>query len=314
MAALTTPSTRLYVLLARRAHVGLIFRRGPSKQVLTIGWNTQTHEFRMGQWFRGRIYEQRCDLSPSGERLIYFAAKRRDPHRTWTAMSRTPFLTALLMWPKGDAWGGGALFVNERTILLNHRPGERRLGNRRHLPRAISVEAFPGRPGWGEDDPIWSTRLTRDGWILRQEGTARENKGRSPKIWWEYPEPRIWSKAKGKWHLQMRILGLKERDGPWYVIEHEITDARGNIVLSLGRTDWADWSRSGEVLYAKEGRLYRVPLDAQARPAAPEELIDLSGLRFEQIIPPEEATIWDADPPQGRLLQRAPSMAAESTS
>lgn len=72
----------------------------------------------MGQWFKGRIYERRCDLSPSGEKLIYFAAKYRSPLYTWTAVSRPPFLTALLLWPKGDAWGGGGLFNNERTIGL----------------------------------------------------------------------------------------------------------------------------------------------------------------------------------------------------
>jgi hypothetical protein len=50
------PSTRLYVLLARRAPLGIVFRRGPSKQVLVLSWQTDKHEFRLGQWFKGRIY------------------------------------------------------------------------------------------------------------------------------------------------------------------------------------------------------------------------------------------------------------------
>jgi len=64
------PSIRIYAILARKAPFAVLFRRGPSKQVLTIGWDTQTHEFRMGQWFKGRLYERRCDLSPSGEKLV----------------------------------------------------------------------------------------------------------------------------------------------------------------------------------------------------------------------------------------------------
>lgn len=56
------PSTRLYVILARKAAMGVVFRRGPSKHVLLINWNTEKHEFRMGQWLNGRIYERRCDL------------------------------------------------------------------------------------------------------------------------------------------------------------------------------------------------------------------------------------------------------------
>src|SRR5689334_10667690 len=110
------PSTRLYVLLARKAPIGVVFRRGPSKQVLLLSWNTETHEIRKGQWLKGRIYEHRCDLSPSGEKLIYFAANQRQPMYSWTAVSRPPFLTALALWPKGDAWGGGGLFENERTL------------------------------------------------------------------------------------------------------------------------------------------------------------------------------------------------------
>jgi hypothetical protein len=295
------PSTRLHVLLARHAPFAVIFRRGPSKQVLTIGWNTQGHKFRMGQWFRGRIYERRCDLSPSGDKLLYFAAKWRDPHQTWTALSRAPFLTALLLWPKGDAWGGGGLFQTERAIQLNHEKNRRVLADGKRLPRWMRVDAFEPVPGRGEDDPIWSTRMKRDGWELKQAGTAKENK-RGAQLSWEFPRNVVWSKTRGNWSLVLRILGIHERDGPWYVIEHEIADASGTIVHSLGRSDWADWSQSGEILYAKQGRLWRIRIKGADQLGEAEELIDLRGLRFEQVIPPEEALIWDADPPQGKRL------------
>src|SRR5689334_6204370 len=104
------PSTRIYFLLARKSPLAVIFRRGPSKQVAVITWDTERHEFFLGQWLKGRIYEHRCDLSPSGQKLIYFAAKYGTEMRTWTAVSRPPFLTAIALWPKGDAWGRGGLF------------------------------------------------------------------------------------------------------------------------------------------------------------------------------------------------------------
>ena len=78
----------------------MVFRRGPSGEVALVGWDTERHAFELGQWFRGRIYERRCDLSPSGERLAYFAGTHRGPMGTWTAVSRPPFLTALALWPK----------------------------------------------------------------------------------------------------------------------------------------------------------------------------------------------------------------------
>ena len=40
-----------------------------------IGWNLNTDEFTLGQWLYGRIYEYRCDLSPDGRYLLYFAAR-----------------------------------------------------------------------------------------------------------------------------------------------------------------------------------------------------------------------------------------------
>jgi hypothetical protein len=127
MAVERKPRISLYAILARDARVGVVFRRGPSKQVLLLLWHTDTDQFYEGQWFKGRIYERRCDLSPSGKRLIYFAAKYKAPYATWTAVSRPPFLTAVAMWPNGDAWGGGGLFTKEKEIPLNHRPTEMKM-------------------------------------------------------------------------------------------------------------------------------------------------------------------------------------------
>ena len=70
---------RLHVILAREASKAVVFRRGPSDQVCTLGWNLETDTFTMGQWLKGRIYEYRSDLSPDGELMIYFATDYRHP-------------------------------------------------------------------------------------------------------------------------------------------------------------------------------------------------------------------------------------------
>ena len=84
----------LFVISARNAPCGVIFRRGPSKQVLLIKWNLRNDTFESGQWLKGRIYERRCDLSPNGEKLIYFAGNYRNQNGplTWTAVSKAPYL------------------------------------------------------------------------------------------------------------------------------------------------------------------------------------------------------------------------------
>lgn len=66
---------RLHAILARRGSNAVVFRRGPSDKAAVIGWDRSNDTFTLGQWLRGRIYPLRCDLSPSGKYLIYFAAK-----------------------------------------------------------------------------------------------------------------------------------------------------------------------------------------------------------------------------------------------
>ena len=70
---------RLHVILAREAPKAVVFRRGPSGRVCTVGWDLATDTFTMGQWLKGRIYEYRSDLSPDGELMIYFATDFRRP-------------------------------------------------------------------------------------------------------------------------------------------------------------------------------------------------------------------------------------------
>ena len=127
----------MFVLLARQASVGVILRRGPTDWWHITRWDTQRDAFEPGQWFRGRLYPGKCDLSPDGRLLVYFAGKfrpyeqERGYGQTWIAVSRPPYLTALALWPVGDTWGGQGVFYDDRTLLIgamlpnhpNHPPG-----------------------------------------------------------------------------------------------------------------------------------------------------------------------------------------------
>lgn len=113
---------RLFVVLAREAPIGVILRRGPAPWYHVILWHTDTDEFEHGAWFKGRIYEERCDLSPDGQVFLYFALQgsrwRTSYKGSWTAVSRPPWLQALALWPQGDTWGGGGRFVGKRKVAL----------------------------------------------------------------------------------------------------------------------------------------------------------------------------------------------------
>ena len=63
--------TRTSVLFAARAPKAVILRRGPRVHYQLILWNTARDTFEPGQWMRGNV--RLADLSPSGDKLLYFA-------------------------------------------------------------------------------------------------------------------------------------------------------------------------------------------------------------------------------------------------
>lgn len=118
---MTTPPCRLFVIPARNAPVAVVFRRGPSRYCQVIRWDMDHDEFTDGAWFKGRIYEERCDLSPDGQLLVYFChggRSRQGYTDSWTAVSRLPWLFALALWPWGTTYGGGGRFVENRRLVL----------------------------------------------------------------------------------------------------------------------------------------------------------------------------------------------------
>ncbi len=287
---------RLYAILARNAPFGVVFRRGPSRNVLLIGWNTSDDTFQRGQWLKGRIYERRCDLSPEGDLLLYFAASYRKPYYSWSAISRPPFLTALAMWPKGDGWGGGGHFLSPTRMALNHRDNEFKLAEGFSVPRWLQIKQFGERPGWGEDDPVWSERLKRDGWKLVGYPTKTKDDF-GAKVWMEFSPPIRWRKVNPKWpkrySLDMSVGGIKETDGPWYLIEHSV-GRNEHEADNIGRSDWADWSQSGDLLFTMDGCLYRLPCrDGVLAPLEDAiEIADFSSLQFEAREASVEALRW----------------------
>jgi hypothetical protein len=117
-----TPPPRLFVIAASAAHEAVIFRKGPADWCHIIRWNTADDSFHRGAWIKGRIYAERCDLSPNGKLLLYFAlqgGRYRTTYRgSYTAVSRSPWLKALVLWAEGDTWGGRGRFTSNDHVVL----------------------------------------------------------------------------------------------------------------------------------------------------------------------------------------------------
>jgi hypothetical protein len=280
----------VFVISARKAPVAVVLRRGPSKQVLLLKWNLITDKLQAGQWFKGRIYERRCDLSPSGDLLIYFAATFKPPLYSWTAISRPPFLTALALWPKGDTLGGGGVFDTDHSVRLGHSPGQDDLAPGFSLQGNVKVARFGQYSGHGEDFPIHHLLLERNGWKYR--GQATMGKAVRDRIF-----PIMYEKnADSGMTLQMQMRESGKIGDPWYRTDHVVFDSKGNELFRLPGTNWADW-HGRHLLFAKGCRLFRLRKDRFSQylnhgDSALKLVADLSSLKFEERTPPHSAASW----------------------
>ncbi|NNE25106.1 MAG: hypothetical protein HKN11_21100 [Rhizobiales bacterium] len=254
-------SARLYVIMARKAPVAAVIRRGPSKRVMLSKWDMKNDHFEDGQWFKGRIYERRCDLAAAGDHFIYFAGNFKPPMYTWTAISTLPWLTAHALWAEGDTWGGGGLFALSKCIALcGHQVGDKPTKGK--LPRPWTKVIPASEYGRNEGvHAIEDIRMMRDGWVREQTRKWKLNDS-----WWQDKAERfrfdaqqsaIWSKTNAAGTvLRFVEAEIGERDGRWHVCRGHITFDNGKE-LDLGEIDWADFDHNGDLLYAFDGGLYR---------------------------------------------------------
>lgn len=285
-------ASRIHVLLARTAPVGLVIRRGPSKQVATLLWDRRDDTFQLGQWLKGRIYERRCDLSPDGKYLIYFAMNGRwntESKGSWTAISRVPYLKAIAFYPKGDCWNGGGLWTGAKTYWLNDGATRTERGDvtlicrqaddeqTRTTTEVRRDERYSPEVGYGGECPgVYYHRLRRDGWSL----VERRKLGK----WFEEDlfEKRL---ARG-WTL--RKIAHAQLDSPagkgCYWDEHELVGPDAGEPIRRPEWEWAD--RDGDrIIWATDGKLFAGKLLKHGL-ADERELHDFNEMKFEPRVAP----------------------------
>jgi hypothetical protein len=274
------PAARLFVLLARSTSVGIILRRGPSNWVQLIKWDTRRDIFTPGQWFHGRIYEHRCDISPSGNLLIYDAYKpgneKLNPEygNRWTAISKPPYFTALALWKSNSRTYGGGYFMDRKHILLNHPDGEA-VPHPNHLP-PNDIKVAVADYSTTLKNSIYFHVLRRDGWRMWGGGY-----GTLP-LWYRGQPPgqeRTWAILQKLGlqctlsHEYRRVTKPMGRRGNLYeriphyryqyivdtVYEYSASygfDVSRDITKPLSGVTWADYDQHNRLVLAKEGKLF----------------------------------------------------------
>ena len=307
MSSASLPPCRLSVMLARDAPLGVIFRRGPSKWTQVIRWDTDNDSFEYGSWLRGKIYLERSDISPDGSKLLYFATKYTnrdlDFPTAYTALSRSPWLTALCAWPNGDTHYGGGLFESDRKIWVNqcfHYHGQ--LTDNSALPPDFEVNY---------ENALWDPnyhgllRLERAGW-----------KPVEPYPWGSIPAFRLQPDGTVKTeptdpncplYIPAFIRTVHEKNsasGEFSLVltstyEHYQPNAqtftwRNNhrkTTLPIEGAVWADWDKTGRLLYAKAGELWEVDTNSP-REIRSQSLANFNALRPKRTKSPAWARTW----------------------
>ncbi|HEY1955934.1 MAG TPA: hypothetical protein VGH28_09975 [Polyangiaceae bacterium] len=176
---------RLFVIMAADAPVAVVIGRGPSGWAQITLWDTACDLFTEGAWFRGRIFAEKCDLSPYGALFVYAAYKgnRQKTSYTdsWTAVSRPPWLHALALWPMGTTYGGGGRFTGERRLVL------RGAGKAHddHPPRGLEIVrgvADEHRSTGEVDGAEWSGRDRRNRLVFASGGRIFARTGGSDRL------------------------------------------------------------------------------------------------------------------------------------
>ena len=103
----------------------------------------------------------------------------------------------------------------------------------------------------------------------------------------------------------MSILGISERNGPWYLIEHSVF-GENEYAGVIGRSEWADWSREGDLLFTQSGCLFRLrPSKGGFGPIEEsEQIADFNNLEFQRVEPPAGAHMWPTKPREKRAWHR----------
>jgi hypothetical protein len=284
MPPIETPPCRLYVILAREANVGVIFRRGPSKHTQIIRWDTATDTFTHGKWFKGRLFWEHSDLSPDGTLMIYSAQNMSAHARAsaygsnWTAISKPPYLWALALWPSHSGWVGGGLFRSNRDVWLDQVTSE---PHPEHVPVGLNISNDPER---GIDPLLWY-RVARDGWehiyTLRKEWqpiigetiTVKDGYHRKPM-------------PQGSLALTFTTAYANHSHHDSYVIV-----CHGDESVSLPGVEWADWDHRGRLVYARAGKLFAMDVSG-GYPGVEVELADFNAAKPEYVETPAWARVW----------------------
>jgi hypothetical protein len=264
----------LFGILARDAPVVAVLWRGPSNWAHVGRWDVAASTYQAGSWLHGTLYPQRCDVSPDGRYLATMTlVSRADwaPGRTYVAVSRLPWLTALVAWGTQGTWSRGVHFAAPGTWGMT-------------APDHGDADPLQSRHGLVVAGAAETYAVERRGGWLEAPGTTP----RSPDDMWDErrADQLVMTKTQPYGDAVLSVCGGQAafRGGPhgwWsaptYTLEGD----------PLPDVQWADWAHDGRLLVATTQGELQVRAGAEVTWG-----IDLALLEPDPQPPPPEATRW----------------------
>ncbi|MEM7749631.1 MAG: hypothetical protein AAF346_15365 [Pseudomonadota bacterium] len=236
------PKIRGY--LARRANTAVFLyrRRRNETWLITCDYGdgkgkSKRPRFEVGSRFAGRFYPGRCSLSPNGDHFVYFVmgghqSTFADQHYCWTAMCKPPQITAEFLLPHDDTWGGGGVFLDDKSLVIF----SGMYHGRKEL-QPINNQVISGTKVYVSDtfgeipDAAQGIKAVDDGW----RGTAG----------WEMLSGRWWKKC-GKLSLLARYRDDWQQRGGFDCYQYFLVDQKNKPLSQqaiLEDVQWADFDR-----------------------------------------------------------------------
>lgn len=241
---------RLYVLRASAAMRAVVFVKHRSKLWSLHLWDLAEGRVEPGATFKGTLYPRRCDVSPDGQHLLYFAMTGWSPEGEWpwqfTGLSRAPWLTCLVAWREAGTWTRGFHFNGKAS-------GKPSLPEGAPLHHVVeSIERCPWNIARTGVDQLAAER--RIGFAEADDSPPR----RADDLWEERRRAILW-KPRPIWREELRVRLGARGEGQGRIEGHR-------NVYSLRREDgeevalpgyiWLDWLDKERVYGATDdGRL-----------------------------------------------------------
>lgn len=286
-------------------------------------WDLNTDKVTPGQWLRGDVRTECCDVSPDGRFLVIAAenlsASRRQRNKSrvpdeslsvsWTAVCRPPYFTAIALWFMGYCQSGGGLWRSNRELSLDQIPGrwhEALTPSERITVRNLDLERSKG-------EYLYETRLAERGWkVVQEQVRVKEKPRRRPKptpLAYGDPstsfEPHVealWSayEALTSWKIEVPEIiekpcrgGRIRRETPdgwerWSIVDDAGVERR---IWKPDGTDiqWIDVDANGRIVFGENGCLWAWPDFPDGPPIM---IADLNENQFESVETPDWAHEW----------------------